>query len=239
MKDASDSRETRENQEPKAPERNLEESGINGNWRIGNSRKPDKPKTKTTIEDVEDEEDSRIGHSRNGKTSKDNSSKIAELPFMNVPPQTVPSSSQIPINQPSKKSTSFNDAPKFKKMAPVEEKVSVDDEAAKIMDQVVQLPLNVLAAMSPALREKIRLHMTRRRVDPSAFLAEVQKLEMGDYADLHKEFSSLEIDEVLRAVQFRYRRLSADALTLRFRRSTFGYPRNTRNGAPQSELGHW
>ena len=54
---------------------------------------------------------------------------------MNVPPQTVPSSSQIPINQPSKKSTSFKDAPKFKKMAPVEEKVSVDDEAAKIMDQ--------------------------------------------------------------------------------------------------------
>ena len=44
---------------------------------------------------------------------------------------------------------------------------------------------------------------------------------------------------VLRAMQFRYRCWSADALMLRFRRSTFGYPRNTRNGAPQSELGHW
>ena len=48
-----------------------------------------------------------------------------------------------------------------------------------------------------------------------------------------------ELWKLLRAVQFRYRRLSADVLTLRFRRSTFGYPRNTQNGAPQSEPGHW
>ena len=40
-------------------------------------------------------------------------------------------------------------------------------------------------------------------------------------------------------VQVQYWRSSADTLMLRFRRSTFGYPRDTRNGAPQSELGHW
>ena len=32
---------------------------------------------------------------------------------------------------------------------------------------------------------------------------------------------------------------TADTLTLQFRWSTFGYPRNTWNGTPQSELGHW
>ena len=41
------------------------------------------------------------------------------------------------------------------------------------------------------------------------------------------------------AVQVRYQRPMANALTLQFRQSTFGYPRNTQNGTPQSEPGHW
>ena len=42
---------------------------------------------------------------------------------------------------------------------------------------------------------------------------------------------------LLRAVQVRYRWPSADALMLWSRRSTFSYPRDTWNGAPQSEPG--
>ncbi len=52
-------------------------------------------------------------------------------------------------------------------MTPVEQKVSVDDQADKIMDQLVAIPLGTLAALSPALREKVHLHMTKKQIDLS------------------------------------------------------------------------
>ena len=107
---------------------------------------------------------------------------------MEVPSQEPKVASEKSKSTMDNSGTSRNN-PKYRKVAPVEQKVSADEEAEKIMDQLVSIPLGTLAALSPALREKVRLHMTKKRIDPSAFVAEVKKLEMGNSADLNTDWA--------------------------------------------------
>ena len=79
---------------------------------------------------------------------------------------------------------------------------------------------------------------------PSALMSDLHSMtQFSSFPNSWQQHSSSNIHqirtELLHAVQVWYQQPTTDVLTLRFRRSTFGYPRNTQNGAPQSELGHW
>ena len=197
MKVASDSkkRKARENQEPKAPEENIEKSGKNQGKNSAKVVEPENSGTRTTVEEIEDDDDPPPPKKQVSATSKGKESERKELPFIEVPELGSRKVKEKTQASSVDKTVRFGNSPKYRKQAPVEKDVKAIEEMEKVMDQLVEVPLGTLAALSPALREQIRLHMTKRRIDPSAFLAEVDRLQLGETNDLDDGLTTYIEDE--------------------------------------------
>lgn len=134
-------------------------------------RDSDKVKSKeveeTSQRDEQAEKESMPEWRRNAPRSVLRRPESKELPYKDVPPVTV-----VPSGQPraiEKKQVRFDqpdrrDEPNFRRKAPVEESVSVEQLTKSVLKQPITISLGQLAGVSPSVRESLRSNFTRKRV---------------------------------------------------------------------------
>jgi hypothetical protein len=143
---------------------------------------------------------------RRKSQKSDDRSERQELPFKDVTPVEGTPSSQV--RPEIKKRVRFEpengnrDEVAFRRKAPVEEDLSVEELAKDLLKQPVTVSLGDLAGSSPSVREALRRNFTRKRIIQALLQADQTAGDSDDDDDLGLDELEREMAEEAKPIEF-------------------------------------